>query len=332
VIGGGRLNVPRLTLALSAKDLALAVAVVAVAAVVLGGSQLFIGPHTALSGYLTILFLLSITRIRRWRARLITVAWAMAVAVLGFLLGGIGLWVTLIAVVVVSMVQAFATVGESAMLTRSPANLLAFAALGQEGAEIWQVLLGSTIGAGVILAFAAVSRSLAREVGEAMDLTHRLAYGVATSVGAFVIVLGAELTGFPYVNWMLLSLTIVLSVGADQRAARSLSRVVGSLLGVFVGVLLALLPEPWPLAAAIVCVVLCVAYVNAGNHAMFVLLLTPAILLTTTSESSSIVLGALRVEAVLIATGIAMICSLAAEWAIGRAARRLSAHGSGRAA
>lgn len=317
----------RLHLALSFKDLLLAVCVVVLAAVVLGGSQIFIGPHTTLSGFLTILFLLSVVRARSWRARLLSVAWSVFVALLGFAIGGLGLWATLIALAVVSLLQAFANVGESALLTRSPVNLLAFASLSQSGGEVWQVLLGSVIGAAVVLALAAVVR--AREavpVGE-VDLSHRIGFGIATAVGSVLIAVGCEVTGFPHVGWMLLSFSIILSVGAERRASRGFSRVVGSVLGVLAAMVLTLLPAPVPTVAALLCIVLCIAYVNAGNQVMFVLLLTPAVLLTTASEHSALVLGALRLEAVLLATVMALVCSAITEWVLARVGLRRSGVG-----
>lgn len=314
--------------ALSWKDLLFAVVLVAVAAVVLGGSQFLIGPNTTISGYLTILFLLSVVRATSWHARLISVAWSLGVAILGFFIGGLGLWATLVALVVVSLVQAFVTMGESVMLTRSPVNLLAFATLGQSGAEIWQILLGATIGTAVILAFAALTNS--RDVGHGASAStrQRLAYGAATSAGALIIVVGAEATGFPFVGWALLSFCVILSVGTDQRASRGYLRIAGSVTGALLAVLLSALPAPVPMIAAVVCIVLCVAYVNSGNYVLFVLFMTPAVLLTTASEHSTLVLGFLRLESVLVATVIALICSFVMDRVLARHGRR---EGSARA-
>ena len=296
---------------LSPRQLLVAVALVAVATVVLGGSQLLIGPNTAASGYLTILFLLSVVRAGSWRVRLLCVGWSLTVATLGFAVGGMGLWVTLLAVVVVSIIQAFVTVGESAFLTRSPVNLLAFAALSQSGAELWQAMLGSAIGACVILAFATLVKTRSGAGSEDRPLVERVGYGAVTAAGAFLIVFASELLEFPYRDWTLLSFSVILAVGADQRAKRGYLRVLGSVAGVVVAMLASMLPQPVPLVLAALFLVLCVAYVNAGNYALFVLFLTPAILLTTTAEVSTFTLGLYRLESVLFATVIALLGSLA---------------------
>ena len=103
---------------------------------------------------------------------------------------------------------------------------------------------------------------------------------------------------------------------------RGYLRIVGSVVGALIAVLLSMLPSPIPTVAAVVCVVLCVAYVNAGNYALFVLFLTPAVLLTTSSEHSSLMLGILRLEAVLFATAVAIVCSLAVDAVVARSVRR----------
>lgn len=235
---------------------------------------------------------------------------------------------TLVALAVVSLLQAFITIGESTLLTRSPVNLLVFASLGQSGASLWQVLLGSTIGAGVILIFAALARARPSDPDGPVTVRQRLAYGVATSAGTLLIVVGCELTSFPYVGWVLLSFCIVLSVGADRRVSRGYVRIIGSVTGALLAVFLSALPSPLPLIAAIICVVLCVAYVNSGNYALFVLFITPAVLLTTASEHSSLVLGVLRIEAVLFATVVALLCSLVIEPILARGEKRRAAAGS----
>ncbi|MBF4551281.1 FUSC family protein [Pseudoclavibacter sp. VKM Ac-2888] len=296
--------------ALSAKQLLVAVALVSVAALILGASQFLIGPNTAASGYLTILFLLSIIRAGSWRARLFSVGWSLAIAALGFAVGGLGLWVTLAAVVFVCLVQAFVTVGETAFLTRSPVNLLAFAALSQSGAELWQAMLGSAIGAGVVVGFAALVKARAHAHDPGSPLVDRIAYGAVTAGGSFLIVFASELLEFPYRDWTLLSFSVILAVGADQRARRGYLRVLGSVAGVLLAMLASMLPQPIPLVLAGLFLVLCVAYVNAGEYALFVLFLTPAILLTAATELSTFALGVYRLEAVLFATLVALLGGL----------------------
>ncbi len=312
----------RTGVALRLRPVLFAVLLVAVAAAVLGLSQVLIGPNTATSGYLTLLFLLSIIRANDLRARVFSVCWSIAVALLGFAVGGAGLWITILALVMVSLVQGFISVGESMLLTRSPVNLLAFASLAQSGAEVWHVVLGSIIGGAVILVFAAIMHQRDSEVHVSVPLRARLTYGVAAALGAVVIVLICEGIGFPYVEWTLLSFTILLSVGADQRASRTVLRIVGSIAGALIAVPLAALPSPLPLIFAIVLLVLCVAYMNEGNYGMFVVCLTPAVLLTSASDQSQLMLGIFRLESVVFATVMALGCGAAAQSLITAAARR----------
>jgi len=292
---------------LSLRQLLSAVVLVAVAAAVLGGAQELIGPNTATSGYLTILFLLSVVRGSSWRTRILSTVWSFAVALLGFTVGGLGLWVTLIALVVVSLLQGFVTVGETVLLTRSPVNLLAFAALAQGGAELWHVLLGSVIGAAVIWAFAAIARERHVPLPHGTSTAERIGYGIATAAGSVLIVAAGNAIGFLHLGWALLSFCIILSVGADERAARGFLRVVWSVVGAILAMLVSLLPAPIPTIAAAACAVLCVAYVSAGNYAYFMLFLTPTILLTTATEHSMLVLGLLRLEALGVATVLALL-------------------------
>ena len=307
---------------LTPKAILFALLLVAVAALVLGLSNTLIGPNTATAGYLTILFLLSIVRGQSWRARTIAVSWSLAVALLGFAAGSMGMLAIMVALVVVSMVQGFTMLGETAMLTRSPVNLLAFASLAQAGAEVWQVVLGSCIGAGVVLAFAALARQRATDHQSSVPTRERLAYGFATAIGSLAIVLGAKAIGFPYVGWALLSYCILLSVSADQRKNRGYLRILGSVGGAMLAVGLAWFPAPVPLIAALLCLVLCVAYINSGNYALFILFLTPAILLTTASEESLFRLGIYRLEATLAATALALASAAVIETVLRRAPSR----------
>lgn len=295
--------------ALPWRSVLFAVAAVAAAALVLGASRVWIGPNTTHAGFLTMLLLLGIARVPSWRSRLVAAAWAFAVAMLGFFVGPLGLWATLVAVVAVSLVQGLLKLGEIAILTRSPVNLLAFAAVGEGGGELWQVLLGTVIGTGLVLAAAAFAPIKTREVNQAASVRDRLDYGVATAVGAVLIVLFAELTGFGYAGWMMLSFCVILAVSFDAQFARAADRVAGSLAGVAATVLFALLPAPIPVVAAVFCLVASVAYIQAGKYRQFVLFLTPGILLSTSSELPVWVLGIYRIEAVFVAALFAVLCS-----------------------
>ncbi|WP_053386197.1 FUSC family protein [Leucobacter japonicus] len=296
---------------MTARHLLVACALVALAAAILGASRLAIGPNTAAAGFVTILMLLAVMRAESWRVRAQAALWAVLVALLGYMVGGHGLVATLVALVVVSLVQGIVTVGETALLTRSPVNLLAFASLGQSGAQLWSVVLGSCIGAVVVLGFSLVTRSRERRLVDPKSMSDRLAYGVATAAGAVVISVVGELVHFPYTGWALLTFALVLSFAPEQRLERGYARLVGSVVGAVLATLLAQLPAPVPLIAAVVCMVLCVAFLNAGDYRRFVLFLTPAVLLTTSSEYSAVALGVLRVEAVLFGAVVAFACVFA---------------------
>ncbi|GAA1578632.1 FUSC family protein [Leucobacter aridicollis] len=291
------------------RSLGFAVAVVAVAVLVLGASRLWIGPNTAQAGFLTMLLLLGVARVPSWTSRLVAAAWSLAVAGLGFVVGSLGLWATLAAVVAVSLVQGLLKIGEVAILTRSPVNLLAFATLSQGTAEAWHVILGALIGAGLVLGAAAFAPIRNREQPRAASLRDRLDYGIATAIGAALIVLFAELTGFDYAGWMMLSFCVILAVSFDAQFARAADRVAGSLAGVAATVAFGMLPAPIPVIAAVLCLVASVAYIQAGKYRQFVLFLTPGILLSTSSELPLWMLGVYRIEAVLIAAAFAVLCS-----------------------
>lgn len=315
---------------LTPKQLALAVGLVTVAALVLGGTQFLIGPNTTVAGYLTILFLLTIVRVQSWKARLYSAAWSLAVALVGFFVGSIGIWATLVALLVVSLVQGFVTVGESALLTRSPMNVIAFASLAQGNGELWHVLLGSAIGIAVILGFSAISKPTKRDRGpEIVTARARFGYGLSTGLGSIAIVVVSDLVGFPYTGWALLSYCVMLAVGVDGAHHRALLRIIGSVCGALLSVLITTLPTPFPTIAAGICMVLCVAYITAGHYAAFILFLTPAILLTTSSEHTTVQLGLYRLEAVAVATVFALLASWLVQRYVVRDPGHLSAADAG---
>lgn len=299
----------RLEWHLDRKQIALALGLVMVAVIVLGGTSLLLGSQTAIAGYLTILFLLTIVRVQSWRAKIYSSVWSLAVAMLGYVVGGFGISATLLALLLVSLIQGFVTVGEAELLTRSPMNLIAFASLSQNGGELWHVLVGSAVGIGVILAFSVVSKPTKRERTVAATGRVRLGYGLATAIGSISIVVVSELIGFPYANWALLSYCVMLAVGVEGSHHRALMRILGSILGAILAVLISWMPEPLPIAAAVVCMVLCVAYITAGHYAAFVMFLTPAVLLTTASDHTALQLGYYRLEAVAVATVFALLCN-----------------------
>lgn len=305
---------------LSRAALLSAVALVAAAAVVLGLSWWLIGPNTAQAAYLAIMFLLSPAKALPIRLRLLAAAWAVAVAISGYLVGPLGLGPVLLGLVVVSFMQALFRLGPVASVNRSPVNFVVFASLGavasSTSAGLGLVALGSVIGAGFVLALSTLlpAHTTTAPSPAPSPLRDRMEYGVLLGLGSALIVVVSSWLGFPFAEWTLISFCMILSVGIDGRLTRARDRVLGTVAGALLGTLVSLLPTPIPLIAGVLATVLCVAYLNLGNYTLFIAFLTPAILLTTSSEQSAVALGWGRITAVLLASVLALGLSFAAEW------------------
>ncbi|WP_424807793.1 FUSC family protein [Rhodococcus sp. 27YEA15] len=303
----------RFTFALSWQNIKYAVALVGSAALVLGGSYLLIGPHTAQAGYLAIMFLLSPARALQAQLRLAAGAFAVIVAVTGFLVGPLGTWAVLGGLVLVCLVQGMFRIGEVASMTRSPVNFVVFAGIGATGAQMWPVVAGSVIGAGFILLLAWLLPAQNAEPLPRASVRDRMHYGLTLAAGSVIVVVGAELIDFDFVSWALLSFCTILSVGFDNRFSRARNRILGTIAGALCATVVALTPAPLPVLAAVIATLLCVAYLRAGNYALFVTFLTPAVLLTTGSDHSPVELGIGRVEAVFASAAVALVCALVSD-------------------
>ncbi|MFF8187991.1 FUSC family protein [Microbacterium sp. NPDC016588] len=315
------------SLSLPRRTMAYAAVLVTAAAVVLGASRVLIGAEAAHAGYLAVMFLLSPARALDARVRYAAAGWAVVVAMAGYAIGSLGIVPLLIGLVVVCLVQSLFRAGEVASMTRSPVNFVAFAAVAQTGAPWWHVLLGSLVGAGFMLALARVLPDKERSPLPPVPPLRRLRYGILVAVGSIVIVLGARWLDFPYVGWTLLSFCMILAVGFDDRRSRARDRVLGTIAGAVAATLLSLAPAPVPLICAIVSTLLCVAYLRAGNYMMFVAFLTPAILLSSSSDAGAFSLGIGRVEAVIASAIVALACTAAAAGMDAIAHRRDSSPG-----
>lgn len=306
------------TFSLPPKAIATAIVLVVAVGLVLGGVRLFVGPHSTQAAYLAILLLMSPVRALEGRWRYAAAGWAIAVAVLGFVVGSHGLWAVLVALTVVCLVQGLFRVGGVAAMTRSPVNLLAFAALSTTDVRLWQVALGSIIGAAFVLAMTALTAADRPSVASDGSVADRLRYGAMLAAGALLIVAVGEWVEYSYVGWTLLSFCTILAVGLDNHGRRARDRLVGTAAGAVVATVVTLVPQPVPLIAAVVCTVLCFAYLSVGNYTMFVTLLTPAILLTTSSDQPTYQISAGRIGAVL----VSVIVAVAVTWCAGRLASR----------
>ena len=304
----------RLSFRLPLKALAYSGALLAIGAAVLGGTAWAYGPAVAHAGYLAIMLLLSPARALRPSVRAIAALWAVIVSIAGFLAGEFGEGVPLIGLVVVCLVQGLFRLGEVASLTRSPVNFVVFAGIAQTDTQLWQVALGSVIGAACMLGIAQLMPPKRALPPPSRTAPERIAYGLMLAAGSVLIVLVSDALHFPFASWALLSFCMILAVGADQRRARARDRTIGTIVGAAAAVLVALLPDPAPFVVAVAAMFLCVAYLREGNYTLFVTFLTPAILLTSHPEGSMLALGAGRIEAILLSVVVAVICSAIAQW------------------
>lgn len=304
------IDAPRFDLRLSRSAVTAALVLVIAVGAVLTPVALLIGPNTAQSAFVTIMLLLSPLRAAHSSTRFAAAGLAVVVALTGFLLGPLGAVALFPALIAVSLAQAFFRIGDVATMTRAPVNLLAFAGLATTGAELWQVVLGTVIGAAFTLLLARLLPPSERPptTGSVRD---RLIDGAILAVGAVLIVGLGELLDFPFTGWALLSFAMIVTVGGDRRTARSLDRVAGTIVGALAATLVSFAPAPWPLAAAVLCGLLSVAYLRQGSYAVFVTFLTPAVLLTSTTDLAPLQLGIGRIEAVLAAAVIAMLLTTA---------------------
>ncbi|CAM2922400.1 FUSC family protein [Prescottella defluvii] len=294
------------TFSLPPRAIVTAMVLVASVGLVLGAVRLFIGPHSAQAAYLAVLLLISPARALRGGWRFAAAGWAIAVALLGFVVGSHGLWAVLVALTAVCLVQGLFRVGGVAAMTRAPVNLLAFAALSTTDVRLWQVALGSIIGATFVLAITALTATDGSSAASESSLSDSLRYGAVLAAGSLLIVAVGEWVEYPYVGWALLSFCTILAVGLFENGTRARDRLVGTAAGAVVATVVSLVPQPVPLIAAVVCSVLCFAYLSVGNYTMFVTLLTPAILLTTSSDQPTYQISAGRIGAVLVSVVVAV--------------------------
>lgn len=306
------ISAPRFDLRLGRPAIVAALALIAAIGAVLTPVALLIGPNTAQSAFVTIMLLLSPLRAAQSRTRFAAAGLAVVVALTGFLFGPIGPIAIFPALIAVSLAQAFFRLGDIATMTRAPVNLLAFAALATTGAELWQVVLGTMIGAAFTLLLARLlpPSDLPPTTGLPRE---RLLDGLVLAVGAVLIVALGEALDFPFTGWALLSFAMIVTVGGDRRTARSLDRVAGTIIGTVVATVVSFADAPWPLIVAAVCGLLSVAYLRQGSYAVFVTFLTPAVLLTSTTDLDPLQLGLGRIEAVVAAAVIAITLTLAVE-------------------
>lgn len=295
-------------LTLTVPALRAAATLLAAVGAVVGAVALIIGPNTAQATFLAIMLLLSPARSRRARVRIGAAVTVVVVAVGGFLVGPSGLGAVIAGLLIVSAIQAAFSLGDVAGMSRAPVNFVAFAALSGTEVALWQVVLGSAIGAGFVLLLAMVLPHPGPEPAPPTR-RQRIEYGLTLVIGVVVIVAVAEWTGFAYTGWALLTYCMILAVGSDARAGRVLDRIVGTVIGAVAATLVSLAPNPIPIAVAVLAMLFAAAYLRMDNYRMFVAFLTPAVILTTSADVDAVALGIGRVEAVIGASLLALALS-----------------------
>ncbi|MBN8204769.1 FUSC family protein [Microbacterium esteraromaticum] len=298
----------RLSLVPPLRVLPQAAVLVALAAAALWAISAVFDARVASAAYLTMMLLLSPARSGSRGVRVLAAAWAVLIAVVGHLIGSLGLWATLVALVVVCLAQALYRIGDVAVVTRSPVNLVVFAGLAGTGTTLGEVAIGASIGAALML-LAALLVPTRPASAQPVPAAERLVDGVVLAVGAVTTVLVSTWLDFAYVNWALLSFCMIVAVGGPHRGGRARDRVIGTLIGTVAGTLASLLPSPLPLIIAVVAVLLCVTYQLVGDYTMFVVFLTPAVLLLSSTDQSALALGLGRIEAVLGSAIVAVWCT-----------------------
>ncbi|GAC56017.1 hypothetical protein GOHSU_02_01630 [Gordonia hirsuta DSM 44140 = NBRC 16056] len=303
-------------LALPKQTIVYALILLVASALVLGGTRYWIGPNTAQSGYLAILLLLSPARAFPLKWRIGAGVWTVAVAMAGYAAGTAGqLWVVLVGLAAVSLVQGLFGIGHVAAMTRSPVNFVAFSTLAASGAQWGSVVVGSILGVALITLMTVLfpAKDVDTDVAEhrapapAVPLDRRMDSGVLVGIGAIIIVLIGELTDYSYSSWALLSYCLIVAVGFDDRFTRAFDRLGGTVLGAAIAVAVSFAPAPWPYVVAGISMLLCIAYLRNNNYAMFVAFLTPAILLTTSTDEPAFSLGLGRIGAVALAAALALV-------------------------
>ncbi len=278
--------------------------------IILGGLNTFVGPHTAQAGYITILFLLTPSRTFSMKWRLAAAAWVIGVSISGFLIGSVGIWATLIGLVIVCLVQSIFKLGEVAALSRSPVNFVVFAGLGEIGdVQLWQVALGAVVGAAVTILVGRLAPAKTNPIQQPTTPRQRLRYGLMIATGAVIIVILGQSLDPQYTSWTLLAFCMILAVGFDSRVQRARDRLLGAIAGAIGASIVMFLPSPIPLIITAVCALLAIAYINMGSYGMFIAFLTPSILLLATPDLPTYVLAERFVTITIFAAGLALICS-----------------------
>ena len=300
---------------LPGRAMAQAIVLFAAAVAVLWVAGALIGADAARVGYLTIMFLIGPARLPDPRLRVAAAAWAIVVTLAGFVIGPFGTTAVTAGLVVVCLVQGLFRVGEVAAMVRSPVNFVALAGIAQStDLQWWRVAVGALVGAAVVLGLSFVLPPSAAARARPTPVRQRLVFGATTAVGSVIVVVVGDALDFPFVGWTLLSLCLILSVGEEDHLRRAEIRVLGTVIGAVVATVVSLLPGPGPVVAAALCGLACVAYLRAGQYFAFVVFLTPAILLTTTSDLDPLALGIGRVEAVLASAVLALALTAVAQW------------------
>lgn len=129
---------------------------------------------------------------------------------------------------------------------------------------------------GVLVAIGLQMRGEVAGFGTAGAWRHALILGVVCGLATWMAMLWDLSNGYGLV----ITLVVVLRPVPDFALQRTRERIVGTLgCGLVALVAAMLLPEDWLLACALLCMWMLFSYIAAGNYTMYVIFMTPCLLL-----------------------------------------------------
>ncbi|UQE75342.1 FUSC family protein [Gordonia sp. PP30] len=234
------------------------------------------------AGYIGLMFLAPAVRILNLKGMVAATGWAMAILVLGVLIGTFGPWVQLGGVVLTALGQGLFVVSGSAGLNRSPASLVGFSKFAETGspAEVWQPLIGLSIGAAAIIILGLIAFGSGKKTVKAAPLSERLFYGGGLAIGSAVLTVIWTVAGLGGLGYALLVFCLVYAFDSGKVIHNSRIRVFGAILGVVTSVLVSWLLSSWQpalIAVFMICGILALASLLNKQEFWFVVFLVAAV-------------------------------------------------------
>ncbi len=271
------------------------------------------------AGYIALMFLAPAIRILDLRGMLAATGWAMVILVAGVLIGPYGPWVQLGGVVVTALGQGLFVVAGSAGLNRSPASLVGFAKFAETGsfAEVWQPLIGLSIGAAAIIVLGLIAFGSDKKKVKAAPLSERLFYGGGLAIGSAVLTVIWTVAGLGGLGYALLVFCLIYTYDSGKVIHNSTIRVFGAVLGVVTSVLISWLLSSWQpalIAVFVICGILALASLLNKQEFWFVVFLVAAVvhLAEITPGKSAFDSGVEHILGVVGAAAVAVLLHFAA--------------------